>query len=46
MVRKTVSRPVQIVFRDRGAGRAKSVKVIKVLHQEGDIIVSLGHPPH
>ena len=27
-----------------GAGRAKSVEVIKVMHQEGDIVVSLGHP--
>ena len=36
---KTVNRPVQIVFRDRRARRAKSVKVInyEVMHQEGDI---------
>ena len=44
-LRKTVNKPVQIVDRtDRGAGRAKSVEVIKVMHQEGDIVVSLGHP--
>ena len=40
-LRKTVNRPVQIVLTDRGAGRAKNVEVIKVMHQEGDIIVSL-----
>ena len=45
-LRKTVNRPVQIVLTDRGAGRAKSVEVIKVMHQEGDIVVSLGHPLH
>ena len=46
-LRKTVNKPVQIVDRtDRGAGRAKSVEVIKVMHQEGDIVVSLGHPLH
>ena len=45
---KTVNRPVQSVLRDRGARRAKSVKVIKVnvMHQEGDIVVLLGHPFH
>ena len=33
------NRPGQIVFRDRRARRAKSVKVInyEVVHQEGDI---------
>ena len=41
-----VNRPVQIVMTDRGAGRAKSVGVTKVMHQEGDIIVLLGHPLH
>ena len=41
MVRKIFNRPVQIVLTDRGAGRAKSVKVIKVMHQEGDVVVSL-----
>ena len=45
-LRKTVNRPVQIVMTDRGAGRAKSVEVTKVMHQEGDIIVLLGHPLH
>ena len=43
---KTVNRPVQIVFRDRGGRRAKSVKVVKVMHHEGDIVVLLGHPLH
>ena len=43
-LRKTVNRPVQIVLTDRGAGRAKSVEVIKVMHQEGDIVVLLCHP--
>ena len=43
---KTVNRPVQSVLRDRGARRAKSVKVIKVMHQEADIVVLLGHPLH
>ena len=45
-LRKTINRPVQITLTDRGAGRAKSVEVIKVMHHEGDIVVSLGHPPH
>ena len=43
---KTVNRPVQSVLRDRGARRVKSVKVIKVMHQEADIVVLLGHPLH
>ena len=45
-LRKTVNRPVQIVMTDRGARRAKSVEVTKVMHQKGDIIVLLGHPLH
>ena len=46
-LRKTVNRPVQIVLTDRGARRAKSVEVIMVIHhQEGDIVVLLGHPLH
>ena len=45
-LRKAVNRPVQIVLTDRGAGRAKSVEVIKVVHQEGDIVVLFGHPLH
>ena len=43
-LRKALNRPVQIVLTDRGAGRAKSVDVIKLMHQLGDIIVLLGHP--
>ena len=42
-LRKTVNRPAQIVMTDQGARRAKSVEVTKVRHQEGDIIVLLGH---
>ena len=45
-LRKTVNRPVQIVLTDRGARRAKSVEFIKIIHQEGDIVVLLGHPLH
>ena len=43
---KRVNRPVQIVLTDRGARRAKSVEVIKIIHLEGDIVVLLGHPLH
>lgn len=45
-LREAVNRPVQIVLTDRGAGRAKSVEVIKVMHQEGDVIVSFCSPLH
>ena len=45
-LRKTINRPVQIVLTDRGTRRAKSVEVIKIILQEGDIVVLLGHPLH
>ena len=44
--REAVNRPVQIVLTDRGTRRAKSVEVIKVMHQEGDIVASFCNPLH
>ena len=41
-----ISIDIQIVLTERGAGRVKGVEVIKVMHQKGDMVVSLGHPLH
>ena len=41
-----ISIDIQIVLTERGAGRVKSVEVIKVMHQKGDMVVSLGYPVH
>ena len=41
-----ISIDIQIVLTERGAGGVKGVEVIKVMHQKGDMVVSLGHPLH
>ena len=45
-LREAVNRRVHIVLTGRGAGRAKSVGVVKVMRQKGEIILSLWNPLH